>query len=327
MNDKEQLINGIVEIIENYRLGEIDKPDAAHVVRWIAQFDEQARSLILAELNYVLKRTYISKQAVLDFLEKVVKSKKIAGDDLRDFWQTVNFLDIQNRGNSQREMLALIGSVIQDKFSIDIRKCGIGSSTFMYIDDVIFSGGHISNDLINWIENFAPEKALLHVVVIGLHRYGLWNAKNKINESLKKSRKVIEIKYWHLFEFEDRKSEINNTDVLRPKIIPNDESVENYVSTLKYEPVLRTKDTVGNNKFFSGEDGRGVLEQHFLIKGVHVRSICNHFNPYQRPLGNMVLETLGFGSMIVTYRNCPNNAPLVLWAGDPWYPLFPRKTN
>jgi hypothetical protein len=41
----------------------------------------------------------------------------------------------------------------------------------------------------------------------------------------------------------------------------------------------------------------------------------------------MVLETLGFGSLIVTFRNCPNNTPLALWAGDPWYPLFPRITN
>ncbi len=42
---------------------------------------------------------------------------------------------------------------------------------------------------------------------------------------------------------------------------------------------------------------------------------------------HMTLETLGFGSLVVTFRNCPNNAPLALWVGDPWYPLFPRTTN
>jgi hypothetical protein len=55
--------------------------------------------------------------------------------------------------------------------------------------------------------------------------------------------------------------------------------------------------------------------------------MCPNLNKYQRPLGNMLLETLGFGSLIVTFRNCPNNAPLALWAGDPWHPLFPRTTN
>jgi hypothetical protein len=41
----------------------------------------------------------------------------------------------------------------------------------------------------------------------------------------------------------------------------------------------------------------------------------------------MKLETLGFGSLIVTFRNCPNNAPLAFWVDSPWYPLFPRTTN
>jgi hypothetical protein len=41
----------------------------------------------------------------------------------------------------------------------------------------------------------------------------------------------------------------------------------------------------------------------------------------------MILETLGFGSTLVTFRNCPNNCPLAFWAGYPWYPLFQRKTN
>jgi hypothetical protein len=41
----------------------------------------------------------------------------------------------------------------------------------------------------------------------------------------------------------------------------------------------------------------------------------------------MVLQTVGFGALIVTFRNCANNCPLGFWVDDPWYPLFPRKTN
>ncbi len=80
-------------------------------------------------------------------------------------------------------------------------------------------------------------------------------------------------------------------------------------------------------KIFSSDEGRELLEQQFLAKGAYIRTVCPLLNKYQRPLGNMLLETLGFGSTIVTFRNCPNNAPLVFWAGDPWYPLFQRKTN
>jgi hypothetical protein len=64
-----------------------------------------------------------------------------------------------------------------------------------------------------------------------------------------------------------------------------------------------------------------------LAKGCYIRTVAPRLPKYARPLGDMVLETLGFGSTFVTYRNCPNNTPLAFWAGDPWYPLFARKTN
>ena len=34
--------------------------------------------------------------------------------------------------------------------------------------------------------------------------------------------------------------------------------------------------------------------------------------------------TYGFGSPIVTYRNCPNGSPVGLWKSPGWNPLFPR---
>lgn len=130
-----------------------------------------------------------------------------------------------------------------------------------------------------------------------------------------------------MFEIEDRKAYMANADVLRPTAIPADAATAEYVAGLKLDPVFRTPGQVGALGFFSSETGRFLLEQQFLVSGVQVRAVCPHLNAYMRPLGNSVMGTTGFGSMIVTYRNCPNNAPLVLWAGDPWYPLFPRKTN
>ena len=55
--------------------------------------------------------------------------------------------------------------------------------------------------------------------------------------------------------------------------------------------------------------------------------MCPYLKESARPLGFSLLKTLGFGATVVTHRNCPNNCPLALWAGDPWYPLFRRKTN
>ena len=128
-------------------------------------------------------------------------------------------------------------------------------------------------------------------------------------------------------ELEDSKWKTDTSDVLRPTIIPEDAAVRDYVAAMEHQPHLRTAGQVGGNDIFSSDAGRQLLEQEFLKAGVRIREMCPNLNVYQRPLGNSVLETLGFGTLITTFRNCPNNAPLALWVGDPWYPLFPRITN
>ena len=68
-----------------------------------------------------------------------------------------------------------------------------------------------------------------------------------------------------------------------------------------------------------------VLEQEFLKRGATIKLENQNLKDYARPLGNIVLQRFGFGALIVTYRNCANNCPLVFWAGD--YPLFERDNN
>jgi hypothetical protein len=96
---------------------------------------------------------------------------------------------------------------------------------------------------------------------------------------------------------------------------------------MKYPPTLRQPGSLGTNALFATDAGRVLLEQEFLKAGARIRQLCPNLGATQRPLGHITLDTLGFGSLIVTFRNCPNNAPLALWVGEPWYPLFPRTTN
>jgi hypothetical protein len=128
-------------------------------------------------------------------------------------------------------------------------------------------------------------------------------------------------------KIENRRSEIRRSDVLRPTRLPDDDQVRAYCASLRYDVELRPGAEIGTRAFFSSAEGRDLLEQEMLKAGVRIRDMCPYLNEYQRPLGNWVLETLGFGTVVVTFRNCPNNAPLALWAGDPWYPLLPRRTN
>jgi hypothetical protein len=224
-------------------------------------------------------------------------------------------------------MLSMFAVPLKAQLGLDISECGKTPSCYVYIDDGLFSGNHILGDLRDWLGGDAPAEAVVHVIVIALHRGGQYYARISLEKVAKEKGKNIRFTWWRIVELEDRRAYINISDVLRPTRIPDDADTRAYVAAMQHHPVLRMPPSTGQLNIFSSEEARDLLEQEFLAKGVHIRRICPFLNQYQRPLGNMVLETLGFGSTIVTYRNCPNNAPLVFWAGSPWNPLFPRKTN
>ena len=327
MSNRNKLLESIAETIADYREGEVQRPTPEHVDRWVKQFDREVQKPMLDELDHVLKHTYFTKGTVKDFLAALVNNKKLTGDDPCSFWEDVEFLRIQGGGNSQREMLMMFDGILDDECGVKTEDCGETPAAYLYLDDAIFTGNRVRTDLGSWIGSDAPDDVKVHVVTIALHRGGQYFASTKIKESVKGAEKKIDVTWWRSIEIEDRKRYIYSSDVLRPTCIPDDDEVQAYASGLKYPAVLRTPGNVGAIGIFSGEEGRHLLEQEFLKAGVKIRSMCPNLNVYQRPLGNMLLETLGFGSLLVTFRNCPNNCPLALWAGDPWYPLFPRSTN
>lgn len=314
-------------MIADYRAGEIPTPDAAHVDRWINQFPAAVRDPILTELLHVFDRTYFTRANFQTFIDSIVANANFAGATPCQFWQGVKVLNLQTAGNSQKDMIALLAASLQRQCGLALPSCGVTPHTYLYLDDALFSGGRIRSDLVKWVTGAAPAKAKLAVLIIGSHKLGEWYSGNKIQDAAKAAGKSIDLSWWRAASFEDRKSAVNNSDVLRPTTIPADLATRAYVTGLSQAPIIRS---VGGNSpigIFSGEPGRHLLEQEFLVAGVRVRGMCPHLNNFMRPLGNMLFESLGFGSTIVTYRNCPNNAPLVFWAGNPWYPLFPRKTN
>ena len=326
MSERSNLLKSLAETIADYREGDIEARTPQHVDRWVRQFEESAQLPILREMDLVLKRTYFSRDKTRSFMASVFQTKALCGKDPCTFWKGVKFLDIQNAGASQKAMLALFSTVLKQKCGFAVDVCGANAQAYVYLDDAIFSGGRVMQDLAPWITNDAPEKTNLHVVVVATHK-GSYYRKDQVTKALRASGKKITITWWHAIKLEDQKKYTDRSDVLRPVSIPSDPEVQTYSKALKYPPHLRKAGQVGKLGIFSSDAGRQVLEQEFLKAGIRIRAMCPNLNEYQRPLGNMVLDTLGFGSLIVTFRNCPNNAPLALWVGDPWYPLFPRVTN
>ena len=327
MTERYDLLTSIAQTIADYRAGDLDAPTPEHVDRWLSQFDPAVQLPMLREMDHVLKRTYFSLDRVTDFLKGLIETEKLVGNDSCAFWRSVHFLDVQGGGNSQTDILALFNEVLQEKCGFGIDDCGEESTTYLYLDDGVFTGNRVRRDLETWIKDRAPSEATLHIVSIATHSGGQYYANKYINNAAKTAEKKVDTTWWHAIELEDRKYYSATADVLRPTSIPDDEAVVAYVEEMNYEPTLRSAGSIGTKALYSSEQGKNLLEQEFLKAGVRIRHMCPNLGNTQRPLGHITLETLGFGSLIVTYRNCPNNTPLALWVGDPWYPLFPRTTN
>lgn len=315
----------ISSIISDYRAGEIPTPDATHVKRWINQFPSAVRQDLLDEMAHILDKTYFSKADVQNFFDVVLKNEKFAGDDPKNYWKGVNFLRLQQAGNSQRDFLKLFDAALKKHYNLSVEDCGATPHTFVYIDDAIFSGGRAKSDLIRWIKDHAPIKAKVAVIVMATHALGVFFATKDIEKAAKEAGKSIEVTWWRSIPIEDRKHYMNNSDVLRPTAIPPE--AVTYVEQLGATPILRTGSSLGDLKVFSSSQRRNLVEQEFLKAGVEVRRLCPRLPAQMRPLGSTLMRITGFGSTFITYRNCANNTPLALWAGNPWYPLFPRKTN
>ena len=324
---RENLIASIASIISDYRATDLGALTTEHIERWVLQFDDAVQLPILNEMDHILKSTYFSLEKVTSFLELVIQSEKLAGNDQTAFWGSVHFLNIQGGGNSQKEMLELFSAILQEKCGFSIEESSEDSSIYLYLDDAVFTGNRVLSDIKIWITEQAPQEATLHIVTIALHRGGQYYANKRITETVKATGKKIYINWWRAIELEDRKTYIDDSDVLRPMEIPDDPDVHAYIESMTHKPILRAVDSLGHHALFSSMEGRNILEQEFLKAGVKIRNKCPLLGDTQRPLGHMTLEMLGCGSLIVTFRNCPNNAPLALWVGDPWYPLFPRTTN
>ena len=331
--DADTSAESIAKTIADYREGEIEPPTAEHVKKWAKCFEKGVRADLLGELDHVLKQTYLSKKDVEKFLKTLTKSGKLAGADPKKFWGAANFLSIQSGGISQREMLDLLQQVLDKQLGLTLEKCGSEKGPFIYIDDAIFSGNRVVNDCRDWIPNDAPDEIELHVVVAASHTAADFYIGKQLATIAEQAKKRIKLQIWRLITFHNKSNEGAESDVLRLRKFPADAASNAFAEEFCEDnppALLRPENQQSSSKIFSSEKSRDLLEREFWNAGLAVREACPQLKGTHRPLGytsSGSANKLGFGSLLVTYRNCPNNCPLALWAGDPWYALVPRKTN
>lgn len=331
MSERDDLLASVASIIMTYRTGELAAPTSQHVDRWLSQFTPDQQLPFLREFDHVMKHCFLTLEYTKGFLKNLVKNEKLAGNNPASYWASTNFLSIQQKGQSQKEMLRLFGDCLGDSFGLDISKCGQAGGDYVYLDDIMFSGNRVGNDLEHWIANSAPASARIHVIVIVLHSGGSYLVQKRLKDAIQASGKTIHISYWRASEVENRKWHKNSSAVLWPTAIPNTPEVQSYISLPTKYPFEPRQASTTSIVPFSSEAARQILESEFLIAGAKILSKIENPKPSLRPLGFSPFG-VGFGSLVVTYRNCPNNCPLALWWGDPeqhtgalnWYPLVQR---
>jgi len=336
MTTRVALLKSIAHTTADYREGEMPKPTAEHVDRWISQFEGDVQLPLLQELDHVLKETYLSKEWVIDFLTRQVKNEKLAGEDPCDFWKNANFLKIQQNGDSQEEMLQVFDEGLKAECNFSIEDCGSEGGPYIYLDDGLFNGFRAGDDLDIWLEDLAPENGEVILLFIVSHSYGEWKTRQRLVRRAKDLGKKIEFHFWRAISFENNPNTSKISEVFWPATLPENELLKAYLAE-KHKFPFKPREEGGSceHQIFSCEEGRQLLETQLLLAGLKIRSFCENPTPSLRPLGFSPFG-LGFGATVVTFRNCPNNSPLALWWGDPeaaeshpfskWYPLFPRKT-
>nr|WP_279030539.1 hypothetical protein [Snodgrassella alvi] len=272
MSEKDVLLASIANVIKTYRQGELPKPTAAHVDRWISQFTPANQLAFLREFDYVMKQGFITEKNVEDFLWNLVTNDELAGDAPTSYWESVHFLKIQQNGQSQKEMLKLFAKCLVDKYGLDLDECGKPGGDYIYLDDVIFSGNRVYNDLKVWISNDAPQEATVHVIIAVLHFGGAYYADSMLKKDIRQSGKNIKIYFRSILEIENRKTYKDKSGVLWPTAIPNVAEVQAYMalpSKYPFEPRQANNSVVSP---FSSEESRA---QKLELLARTLRHLCD----------------------------------------------------
>ncbi len=335
MQQMDVLAESIAETIEGYENNSFCQvSDKDHVLRWASQFDEDDRLFVLQQTNILLSKQYFSKEKYKSIIDRIISKTKIST------LQNISFLDIQQNGTSQSDMLSLLNQSSQNIHGVQLRINDYYINKFIYFDDVVFTGDRICRDLEDWIINTAPIECKLMIASLLTHTYASYNIEQRLTSVINGSGKNISLSFSFFGrQYENKFIMRNQSDVFWPREetirIPFGIEPSRFVSTA---PQGQNSGRTGfvESYVFRNESDRDRFEKILCEKGFYIISLCADPAVSMKPLGYKTYRGLGFGGSIFTYRNSPNNTPLVFWWGNPeaedwnplskWYPLMMRKT-
>jgi hypothetical protein len=281
----------VVRRVADYRQQEIARVDANYVLKWLQQFEEGDQPIILSETERLLHKTYISRTAAKSWMGKLALNSDLAGNMPKDFWSTSGYLRLQTGSKSQTDMLTLLDEVLSEQFKLSTDSQTSTSNTYLYIDDISFSGNQVKNDLLGWAKKNDIRNAAVHIIVIGVYTNGEYYAKRELKKEF--DERKISVRFWASARLQSGIGRIADAGVLWPTKLPDEQYVNQWKATLAphtdyFKP--RPPNGRGSTNLFSSEANREIVEQAFLKKGAYIFSLPKILKLPCDPLGSARFE-------------------------------------
>ncbi len=340
-----EIADKIVATIKDYRNDDGLFLDSEHIINWANQFGENAE-FMLNEVSHIVPQVYISKETAKDFIDKHLQAlqKEFGYSSVTDLLINTEFLDIQEAHKSQPAILSILESLLNEKYGESYLKYKTYPKVnFVYFDDILASGSTIGNHLVKWLdlENNAGIKNVVNVLngsyrlsvnLFCCHTWGHSFQKYRLIKTFEDKIDKRILWFWNLQIQNHAKWNNQSLNIAFPTA-EQPANVKSYLANLtadKYEDyAYRRAGTPINEGFFTSGENRIIYENILLQKGISIiEMIKGEVKPNLRPLGliNPSYKTFGLGTHFFTWRNIPNNSPLVFWwevQGHDWKPLFP----
>lgn len=325
---KLQLCTAIADIIRDYRNLNLD---VAHVEKWINQFNIDEQEIVLRGSLHLFERLYFPESVFDEFVCSV--KEFFTSNSIEDY----SLLDCQKNGLSQKK---LNSKFIYKNGNYEINE---DKRNIVYLDDFIFTGNRIENDIKNLFqcnELFGvTDKHTIYIATLGYFSYGKYKLEESLREIAREMNRNVLFSYCSCpkYRFVNHPNKLNEADVfcISSAILENNQDIKEFLEDdLIGRQDLRTRDDNNSQIAFNGFPWRDDFERILIKHGIEIIQRCQQHSQCLKPLGYGSFPP-GFGATVFTYRNCPNNAPLVYWWGSleetdnpamQWYPLLPRQT-
>lgn len=339
----DELIAGIADIVADYRQDDGVQIGAEDVATWVDQFDRADRKHVLRETHAVLSARYYTREETIAFLDTMVRrfAKDFSGGSVKKLLAETAFIDVQEEGKSQKAMLALLDEVIAPH-GVSVVECGGKTpKRYVYLDDVLCTGNTAFHDMRDWWldqdsrglvrQDALPADVQVLYVFMVLHGKNWLKLCARFRHNHALIQRTAPNTVWRGIAVENTIDVSSALDFVFPRREGLSDAAETYFKQLNVaaSEVFRPNGWPTHERLFTSSEGRDAFERALVTRGLDIIGSVGTHKENMRPLGYTLpsQKSLGFGALAFTWRNVPNNSPLVFWHDSPiWTPLFKKRS-